>query len=315
MNHLLRLPLALCAASFLAGLAPLFGSFSFEDDGAGLTGLENGQPVLTYNYGRMDPPEGVAKEYWRSNYIHPVYGLDGEVLTDDFPADHLHHRGIFWTWPFVSVAGRSTDPWTLRGSRQLFREWVAKEAGGERARLAFRAGWQFDEEREPFIVEDVEVVVHPAAGHVRAIDFRIQLTNVSPGDVTIGGSGRSGYGGFNFRPDGSRPEVRIATSQGTLSQDSLTVETPWASFSSVVPESDRRAGAAIFQHPGNPGYPHPGWILRHYGFLGHSWPHFERHTLAPAEEATLRYRVLLHRGSAEEADVAGHFAHFEGANR
>ena len=34
----------------------------------------------------------------RSNYIHPLYSLDGQILTEDFPADHLHHRGIFWAW-------------------------------------------------------------------------------------------------------------------------------------------------------------------------------------------------------------------------
>ena len=35
-------------------------------------------------------------KYTRANYIHPLYGLDGEVLTEDFPRDHPHHRGVFW---------------------------------------------------------------------------------------------------------------------------------------------------------------------------------------------------------------------------
>ena len=35
-------------------------------------------------------------KYMRANYIHPLYGLDGEILSEDFPADHPHHRGVFW---------------------------------------------------------------------------------------------------------------------------------------------------------------------------------------------------------------------------
>jgi hypothetical protein len=35
-------------------------------------------------------------KYFRCHYIHSLYGLDGEVLTEDFTADHPHHRGIFW---------------------------------------------------------------------------------------------------------------------------------------------------------------------------------------------------------------------------
>jgi sugar/nucleoside kinase (ribokinase family) len=34
-------------------------------------------------------PEGVPEDRRRSCYIHPIYGLDGQVLTDDFPKDHL----------------------------------------------------------------------------------------------------------------------------------------------------------------------------------------------------------------------------------
>jgi hypothetical protein len=38
--------------------------------------------------------KSMAGKYARANYIHPLYGLDGEILTEDFPADHLHHRGL-----------------------------------------------------------------------------------------------------------------------------------------------------------------------------------------------------------------------------
>ncbi len=70
------------------------------------------------------------------------------------------------------------------------------------------------------------------------------------------------------------------------------------------------ADIALFQHPSNPGFPHPGWILRHYGFLGASWPQYERLELDPGGSFQLAYRVYLHRGDAEEASVADRFEEF-----
>ena len=80
-----------------------------EGSAAGaLTVLDRGRPVLTYVHGdRL--PEGLGPELARSCYIHPLYSLDGEVLTEDFPADHLHHHGLFWAWPAVEVRGASTQ--------------------------------------------------------------------------------------------------------------------------------------------------------------------------------------------------------------
>ncbi|RLA41026.1 MAG: hypothetical protein DRR42_25125, partial [Gammaproteobacteria bacterium] len=52
---------------------------------------DGNKPVLFYN----SKPNTFGC-YTRANYVHPVMGLDGEEMTDDFPCDHPHHRGIFW---------------------------------------------------------------------------------------------------------------------------------------------------------------------------------------------------------------------------
>ncbi|HEX2522993.1 MAG TPA: DUF6807 family protein, partial [Terriglobia bacterium] len=53
------------------------------------------QPVLVYNHGVMTS-QSAPKAKGRSSYFHPIYGLNGEVLTDDFPKDHVNHRGLHW---------------------------------------------------------------------------------------------------------------------------------------------------------------------------------------------------------------------------
>jgi hypothetical protein len=68
---------------------------------------------------------------------------------------------------------------------------------------------------------------------------------------------------------------------------------------------------AIFQNPRNPGYPHSGWILRHYGFLGQSWPHTKSHVMQPGDSFTLCYRLYIHRGKAGAAAVENAFQDYE----
>ena len=79
--------------------------FAFRE--VGTTGLElseNGKPVFVYNHGMILAP-GFPETMRRSSYLHPVYAPDGTILTDDFNADHPHHRGISWMWPEVTVDG------------------------------------------------------------------------------------------------------------------------------------------------------------------------------------------------------------------
>ncbi len=50
---------------------------------------ELGRPILFY----QTAPKAHNGLHERTNYAHPVHGLDGEILTQDFPEDHPHHRG------------------------------------------------------------------------------------------------------------------------------------------------------------------------------------------------------------------------------
>lgn len=310
MRHLLTLSALLIALAIGFRPAPDPGDFSFSEDDTTLTVLDDDTPVLSIAHGRMDPPEEIDGDYWRSNYVHPVYGLDGEELTEDFPEDHPHHRGVFWTWPEVTYGDREVDPWALDGARQLFGRWTRREVEADRAVVSFEGGWQLEDSDDPFVEEQISITVHPADEIGRSIDFQLRFQNVSEETVTLRGRGETGYGGFNVRPDGSRPGNRITTATGEHEDDALVVESGWADYSSEVTDEGTYAGLALFQHPDNPGFPHSGWILRHYGFLGASWPQYEQLELAPGEDFELAYRLFVHRGDAEAADVAERFDAF-----
>jgi len=279
--------------------------FTFEDRDGSLTLLENGKPVYSYRYEMVAPPQGVPAHFSRSCYIHPLYDLNGNVITQDFPIDHFHHRGVFWAWPECKAGERPMDVWALGNVRQRHEEWLARETGTDRAVMAVRNRWAFDADPEKAVVrEEVRITAFPSGETGRPLDFDIRLTNVSGDSVTFLGAKNKGYGGFCFRPDAKNKPFVFTTAKGVCPEDALQFDTPWADVSWA---KEGGAGVAIFEHPSNPGYPFPGWIFRHYAFLGASWPHEQEHVLKPGESFQLRYRLYIHAGDAEKGEVERSF--------
>jgi len=85
----------------------------FKDDGKSLTLMVNNNKVLSYRYATMPAPEGVPHLYQRSGYIHPLWSLEGTVITRIQPSDHYHHYGIWNPWTKTNYEGREIDFWNL----------------------------------------------------------------------------------------------------------------------------------------------------------------------------------------------------------
>lgn len=294
------------AAGWFAGAGWLHGTLSFEKTENQLILWENGRAALVYNHGVVEPNgEGVA----RNGYIHPLYGLDGDILTDDFPADHLHHRGVFFGWPTMTVLGKPVDLWHLRGLRPLREGVHSIEVKEDHGSFDATNLWRLDEGTE-VVREHLRYVIHATSEGGRRIDVHATFTNLTEEPIILAGSPQAAYGGLNVRMDGKRPDVRIVTAAGQLEGDANFMEpsSPWAAHSSLPHAEAGRSGVAIFQHPGNPDFPARNWTLRRYGFLGAAWPGERSHSISPGEGLDLRYRLLIHRGTAEEAKVAEHYA-------
>ena len=132
---------AVISAAALLSLA-LFAraeTFRFADDRQQqrLTVLEGDSPVLTYNYGPQRW-NGVDKKYTASCFIHPLYSLDGKVLTEAFTKDHPHHRGVWWAWPNMKARGQDVATWLPFSLPQRFVRWTERQADAHGATLARR---------------------------------------------------------------------------------------------------------------------------------------------------------------------------------
>ncbi len=265
-----------------------------------LTLYEKGKPVLVYNYG-MIGHEGAPEQMTRSSYIHPLYGLDGEILSDDFPKDHYHHRGLYWAWPRIQVGEKEYDLWHLKGIEHRFEEWLHRESGPICALFGVRNGWYVGSKR--VVEEKAEFAVFPEGKFGRAIDVRLRWKALDVPVTIIGQANlNKGYGGFNFRP-APRQDTKITTMGGFQEEDSNLNPFPWADFSARFGDREEMSGIAILVHKRNPGFP-PGWCLRYYGFLGVAWPGLDTWTLKPdGPELELNFRVWIHRGDVEDGKV------------
>ena len=282
--------------------------FAFKDsENRSLGVFESGRPVIAYNHGMMLKP-GAPEDRRRSCYVHPIHTPDGVDVTDDFPADHLHHRGMSWMWPIVEAEEGKHNLWDIRGIHQKFEAWQLKTAGEDRARIGVMNGWYVGAKK--VASERVELSVLRAANHGRCIDLSLTF-EASDQPVRLTGEmgpERKGYGGLclRFAP---RTGTIITTSAGRGLKDSNLEPFPWADLSGSFGAAGAAAGAAVFVDRANPGFPN-GWTLRNYGFLGVCWPGLQTYTLEPGKPVTLRYRLWAHDGLPEAGVLEDQYRRF-----
>ena len=261
--------LSVLAGQFLYATEP----FRFEEDSKKkqLTFLEGADPILTYQYDVIEH-EHVPKNDLRRTagcYVHPLYGLNGEILTDNAPEDHYHHHGVFWTWPHVGVhepEGSITeyDLWTSNTAlKQHFVSWMKKTASEQSATIEVENGWYIGDplESKKIMTERVWITAHRVQKvegvTSRAIDFQFRCQPLDKAISLRGSEGKS-YGGFTVRLQpftgdkslAERNEVnRITIPTGIAEGDLPETPLPWADYTSTFP---RRSDALVTLVDGTP---------------------------------------------------------------
>lgn len=241
-------------------VGPLFSmaqTLQFEKKTDGILLLERGAPRYFYRTSPLDTVSSFA----RTNYVHPLYGLDGEVLTEDFPDDHPHHHGIFWSWHQLYAEGqRVADPWLNNGIEWRVVDTKTKVKGKE-AVLRSEILWINKANSEAVIKESLVITFNRIANDAYKLKFNIELTALQDG-VAIGGSqDAKAYGGFSARL--KLPEdVGFHSVEGKVEPDNLAISAgAWINISGRFNSLGNSSGVVIMGEPENlPGY--KGWILR-----------------------------------------------------
>lgn len=268
--------------------------------------------VFRYNHGPKDL-EGKADPNAVVGFIHPILGLDGEMLTQNSPKDHLHHRGLFWAWPRLKQGEKTLGNWWERKDmRYRLGRIVRRETGAVVGTLTAEGFWDYqtkDMVKPERVVREVTTVRLFADAFTKRSDYQvfdvdIDLYALVDGLRMAGTEAlNKGYGGFTLRWPAPKA-VRVTADGKEFKKDGVLTRAGWADASGSFPGATKggQSGVAILTSPTHPGAP-PPWLLRLYGVLNVSYPGLEFIPLHKDKPLHLSYRVVVHRGDAGRARI------------
>jgi hypothetical protein len=272
--------------------------------------VEGEQSVLRYNFGNVPMPPGHelgrfadGRSYGgeRSDYLHPVYGLNGEVITEDYP-EHPHHRGIWWSWPVVRWNDRVADIWAVCDVWARPEKLEALEAGPDMALLKATNLWKYGtDEQHPIVREELTLRVYPTTGleqRGRMFDIDVKLTALEHG-VAIGGRPTGGYGGMTYRAVPAK-NAQIAP---FVAAETAEPRAAWCRYSADFPGSKTRTSLVLFQHSSNPGYPATHNVYANINCFMPAFPGDAEYPLPKGEPVTLKHRVWVLEGVPSRAEL------------
>ncbi|MDD2598291.1 MAG: PmoA family protein [Kiritimatiellae bacterium] len=254
---------------------------------------ESGQQVLTYNFGTVPVPEGVGGKYAvaRGNYVHPLYGAAGEILTEDFSKDHPHHRGIYWAWPEVTYKGETRDLHALQGLFARPVKILKQSADQNSAIITAENIWKWGDTEE-IVREFATITAYPAKDGLRVIDFQFKFEALQ-NSITLARRQRTSYGGLNFRM--SRfSDLKISRHRDSPGAYPCRA---WAELSGKPPKGQNTVGIFLLQHPANPHYPGDWVSFEDLPWLQPTFPAAGMaYALKPGQPLELAFRVIIRSG-------------------
>ncbi len=292
----------------LAGFPILINgqNLSLERDEHGILVREGEQNVLYYR--RVT--NSLDGRYPRAHYIHPLYGLDGNMLTEDFPEDHLHHRGIFWAWHQVLIHDvQIGDAWECRDIQWDVVNVSHKDIKNGALQLMMETLWTSpawkDEDglEAPFLKESTTVSIYPAQDHYRVLLFESSYLALEAG-LSLGGSrDDKGYGGFSVRmklPDDIQfvsDGVQVMPAENPVSAGR------WMDISGSLAKNKGEAGMVLMSFPGERGDTE-NWILRSDDSMQNiPFPGREPLVISEKNPLKLRYGLIVYLGVMSKNEI------------
>ena len=243
-------------------------------------------------------------------YLWPVNGpASGKSVTTESSQPYPHHHSLFFGCDGVNggnywVGRQRTGQIISQGPKII-------EASGDRVVFADECLWQHDG-KEPIILDTRRIVIAAPSKDIRFIDFEISLKPMT--DVRIV---KTNHSLFSARVV---PELSVDAGGTLVNAEGKTgekgtfgVASPWCDYTGT--QDGVTEGIAILQHPHNRWFP-AKWFTRDYGFFSPTpiyWLEDGYLELPRDEVLTLRYRVVVHTGTAEEAAINDEFKHYKQA--
>jgi hypothetical protein len=288
------------------------GEFTVEKQADGLTVKQDGKLVTRYL-----TKSGAKPILW------PVIGPDGKEVTRGWPLrekldfeknDHIHQRSLWFTHGNVN----GIDFWSESGKNGTIEQTkLVKAEGGDVATIVTQNDWVAPDGKK--VCEDERTIRIGGTEDRRWIDFDV-VVKATEGPVTFG---ETKEGAFGVRVYGTmkvdaKQWGQIVNDRGQTDAAAWGKPAAWVDYHGPI--DGETIGIAILNHPSSFRFP-TTWHVRTYGlfaanpFGGKDFgkdqaEKYGEFTLAKGETMQLRYRLILHRGDAEQAKIAEAFAEY-----
>lgn len=267
-------------------------------------------------------------------FVYPIIGPTGAAMTRNFPmregvdneaTDHPHHTSLWFTHGNVN----GIDFWTrgagkgvIRATRVERSDRLSNNSAGPEA---VDAVIDIIESHEEWIAPDgvklidgVSTLTFSQDGY-RYIDCHYSLVPAAGVEKVTFGDTKEGTMAIRTHP-ALRLKGPVATghcvnSEGHTDGACWGKRAKWVAYWGVI--DGKTCGIAVFDHPTNLRHP-TWWHARDYGLIAANpfgIHDFEKgqprgagdYTLEAGQTLSLRYRFVFFAGTAEEANIAGHY--------
>ena len=265
---------------------------------------------------------GYVSNYEGTPIIYPIVGPTGKKMTRDYPmekgyegvkADHPHHRSLWFTHGDVN----KLDFWAAK-DKITHKRYVKTECDGQTALIVTENDWIGKDNQ--VVCRDVRTLRFSAKENMRVIDFGITIT--AEQDKVVFGDTKEGTFGIRV-PESiaveTKKEGQFVNAEGKIGErDAWGKRSAWVDYYGTL--DGEKVGIAILNHPSSFRYP-TYWHVRDYGLFAanpfgvHDFERLQdekagEHILPKGKSITFRYRVLFHKGNADEANIADAFKEY-----
>ncbi len=290
---------------------------SWKEEPNSLALTNNEQVVWQFNFSKA---EGKP-------YFHPLSTLNGCVLTELRPADHLWHRGIWFSWKFINGLNYwEEDPASgqSEGITELKRVTVKKNKIFE---AEFQLKLVYHPLNKPDVLEENRLVTlsSPADDGSYFIQWKSRFTAIAD-EVVLdrtplphepNGQSWGGYAGFSARLNNQFQEVAAINDKGTIEKMSGN-QSRWMTFEMKKPNSDLVA-VTIFDHPENRNYPNKWYITVSpqipFYYFSPALLYDSKLVLKKGEILNLKYMLLVNSGKSTVARLQTYWENFTNQNK
>jgi hypothetical protein len=282
----------------------------YQRDGTRLNSTLGAKQVFSYQAepGEL-PRSNIRPIFQRGGYIHPVFSPGGLLVTDDYPADHAHHHGIWFPWTKTEFEGRAPDFWNMgTGSARvefaaLDRFWSGPVHGGFVARHKFVDLTSGQPKVALNEVWEVRLyAINRASRPMWVFDFVSTQECATEAPLKLP---KYHYGGLGFRGSAEwigRDKQPYLTSEGIT--DKLKGNESRGRWCYIGgPVKGQQTGVAILDHPQNFRAPQPMRLNPDQPFFCYAPSQLGEWMIEPGKPYVSRYRFVVFDGPPDAAEI------------